>query len=1128
MGTAFLLAALALMQSQVEVPWHSAVYDFTPLVDMGGPVEPDDLDGWEEPRHGDEEWFPLARVAEVDPGDRCLTLTRCMTHVAALAGDSGEAKWIGGILTLTAPPGVHTAVRSYEGAARCAFGGRVTVELIDLSTVEVPDGFGAVLTPSDIVQLRPLLGEAPFDLAQLPLGHARRLGSRTHEDILRGHEAETAQLMAVHDPLIGTLESGTSLRVLVHRGSAHGSVFLGYDFDARARATPMDVRAIPSPEDSVLELPEVDDAHAVGSAVVEVGGGLLIRARGQRRDLTKLLVITDADIPDPAAGYVHIGPLALAPDVVTPRMPVGVRPRGGLWNDGDPPEVTGGNLTLEEAAPSSSSMTRFDLGLGAFLDPAVAASAAVQQELARTLGACKATGYSFDIAYGWISVDRWRELGGHDLDAARFSSAAEGRTTVATYTGRVGSSGMISRESVISGWNKDLAQGVAAASPIVGVVDHGVRFRVEPLVESRGQLRIHCRIDAAAPVGPGRVVKVAGRVSDDERPDGPYGPFRRGAVLPIDLGTSGYAHQDGIQDLPIGGWAPLSCVVRGDAERVFVATVRIQRQGAPAAAVPNADDELVIPAGAMHATDRLGGDPSKVHWWDEREGRDWTRREHRRAPDADWVQRAVPGVQVNSCEALIRVRGESPETLDSARTLLEEYRDARVRRSTIEVWQIPLEELADLDAAIQEHPATRASVLLGSEAVLSRANRVGHIADYSAEHVNGVAHLDPWVKLVADGLDLRALVGTSTSGDGQLLVKLRGAVHRLDPAFPDVRLQRFGGTPIELPWRRGGAFDVSALVAPGVPIVVNRSARAGTAIVVRVERPLPRSAGTHVVDTGELGTEFMQSFPLWADAVHTSLEIFGTWWAEDDAVVDWDRSAGPRDDVLRELLDLTLGDVWVEEGSWALIGDRPGAAPTTREAFDAASRAIDRRGHTLDVAHRVLPADEAAAARPGPGWRFNVLRAIEGDACRSQDLLERAVLRDIDAQISGGLHPPEPVTSTMRHGTAFWYRPIAHGNGRVQGLFEALHLSGEDGLRTAYVSGMGPVPVVLDPSQPDDITFRDLPDVPIQLGRSEPVHVEARLDLAPGEWQRVAFSHVPGTGQVFVAFARAELSPARD
>lgn len=1124
-----MILALVASVALAQVSSVTEVHDFSALVEV-----PDDAAQEQDP--SDDEGLllsasppllPFAGIPELGSAEEELTLERIQVEVAWLLGGPSRARWEGAVLTLTAAEEEQGLMRAYRDALTSAFGGHALLEIVDASSVELPRELPVVLSRAEVEALRPALAGAPFEIARAPHGRTRRLGSRTTEHFVADYEGEVAMWMPAYEPEVTALESGSSLRVRVHRAARPGAQFIEFDHDLRSHVGPVRSVRVPMLGAMELQLPEVRDLGAVGSAEVEIGGAVHLRWSENGRPWTTLVILRGASVPPAAPGYVHLGPAMLPPDVAVRHRRLGFEPWRGMPMDRDDLRPrSGGRLTLEQASPASSTEPAVALGLGGFVDPALPGAATIREEARAVSDAVAGATYGFEVAYQWVSLDDWRAMGGFDFDAEAFSRTARERGAIATISGRVGTLRAGTATFHVRGWWSNVALGTATHAPEVAAAEHGVTFRFEPLTESDGSVLYHGEIQASAQTAPLRTVHVAGFAPDPEQVDPPrtgiYAPFRQVARLPVEVGSSGYAEQDELRRAPLGRWTPLMARARGDGERMFVAAVRVTRHGPAPGGIVEAGEELIVPTRTLHGPGRLGAAAHQPYWsrWEYAWEPDEARRSARVDPALHWLTSVAAGVEVDVVEddAFCRVRCADADVRRHLRDVIDDYAAIRRRSVRLDVWQVPLEWLDDLPAALEGRRGARAEVVLGTNVTLSRASTFGYVADYSTEPVSAAVPLDAKVQLGPEGLDLCAFVGARSSGAERFVLKAWGSLARQRVTTRRVELPRYDNTPLDLPESERSGIVASLVVRAGELRVLHRAPMQGEALVARITPVRAGPVPPGFVDGGELAAPMQLAYPNWDGQVQPSLGRVEP-EAERVMVGDWDRISEDALDPLGALSDFIGSEPLWEEGTWAIAD--------MAEEVEGLAAALDRRAHEVSVAYRRVPAHALDSTLPADGEPTLLLRAIEGDSCGASDVLQRAYLADIDASFSNsGPSPSAPSVYDVMYGTALWYRPIAHANGRVQGLFELTHLAGEEHERTVMVSGMGRVPLALDPSKPGEITLADPPDVPLQVGRSQVVHMEERLDLAPGAWQRVSVSPIPGTDDVLVVFAKAEVSGA--
>ena len=157
---------------------------------------------------------------------------------------------------------------------------------------------GPLLSAVEAASLLDRFTEQPSLIAAAPMGRRTILGGARTTAFLAEYDVEVAQAVMIADPVVSVLRSGLDVGLRLDRASDGRRVVLrAWGRDARLR-TPMK-RAQDGFAGAEIELPEADAALFAGSALVEPGGGMLIRCGGAA-DAVLIRVLPDAGSGLPA------------------------------------------------------------------------------------------------------------------------------------------------------------------------------------------------------------------------------------------------------------------------------------------------------------------------------------------------------------------------------------------------------------------------------------------------------------------------------------------------------------------------------------------------------------------------------------------------------------------------------------------------------------------------------------------------------------------------------------------------------------------------------------------------------------------------------------------------------------
>ena len=198
------------------------------------------------------------------------------------------------------------------------------VEVVELAVDLVPPGVGPLLSAVEAASLLDRFTEQPSLIAAAPMGRRTILGGARTTTFLAEYDVEVAQAVMIADPVVSVLRSGLDVGLRLDRASDGRRVVLrAWGRDARLR-TPMRKRAQDGFAGAEIELPEADAALFAGSALVEPGGGMLIRCGGTA-DAVLIRVLPDGGGGLPAesiaVGEHLVGSMRPDPPYFTPAEP---------------------------------------------------------------------------------------------------------------------------------------------------------------------------------------------------------------------------------------------------------------------------------------------------------------------------------------------------------------------------------------------------------------------------------------------------------------------------------------------------------------------------------------------------------------------------------------------------------------------------------------------------------------------------------------------------------------------------------------------------------------------------------------------------------------------------------------
>lgn len=220
--------------------------------------------------------------------------------------------------------------RAQERAARAVSALRTLandaarVEIVEVPADGVPPGAGPLLTPGEVASLLERLPGQPSLTATAPMGRRTVVGAGRTTTFLAGYDVEVAQSSMIADPVVSVIRSGLDVGLRLDRASDGRRVVLrAWGRDARLR-TPIRKRAQEGFAGAEIELPEADATLFAGSALVEPGGGILVRCGGAAGGvLIRVLSGVGSGLPAEsiAVGEHLVGSMRPDPPYFTPAEP---------------------------------------------------------------------------------------------------------------------------------------------------------------------------------------------------------------------------------------------------------------------------------------------------------------------------------------------------------------------------------------------------------------------------------------------------------------------------------------------------------------------------------------------------------------------------------------------------------------------------------------------------------------------------------------------------------------------------------------------------------------------------------------------------------------------------------------
>ncbi len=193
--------------------------------------------------------------------------------------------------------------RAQERAARAVSALRTLandearVEVVQLPADRIPPGVGPLLTSGEIASLQDRFAGQPTLITTAPMGRRTIVGAGRTTTFLAEYDVEVAQAVMIADPVVSVIRSGLDVGLRLDRASDGRRVVLrAWGRDARLR-TPIRKRAQEGFAGAEIELPEADAALFAGSALVEPGGGILIRCGAADAVLVRVLSSAGSGLP---------------------------------------------------------------------------------------------------------------------------------------------------------------------------------------------------------------------------------------------------------------------------------------------------------------------------------------------------------------------------------------------------------------------------------------------------------------------------------------------------------------------------------------------------------------------------------------------------------------------------------------------------------------------------------------------------------------------------------------------------------------------------------------------------------------------------------------------------------------
>ena len=193
--------------------------------------------------------------------------------------------------------------RAQERAARAVSALRTLandaarVEVVQFPVDRIPPGMGPLLTSGEIASLHDRFAGQPTLITTAPMGRRTIVGAERTTTFLAEYDVEVAQAVMIADPVVSVIRSGLDVGLRLDRASDGRRVVLrAWGRDARLR-TPIRKRAQEGFAGAEIELPEADAALFAGSALVEPGGGILIRCGAADAVLVRVLSSAGSGLP---------------------------------------------------------------------------------------------------------------------------------------------------------------------------------------------------------------------------------------------------------------------------------------------------------------------------------------------------------------------------------------------------------------------------------------------------------------------------------------------------------------------------------------------------------------------------------------------------------------------------------------------------------------------------------------------------------------------------------------------------------------------------------------------------------------------------------------------------------------